>query len=181
MRKTFQGTMLISALLVGSQVNAYEGDSENHFSIGVGSYAFSFTNDDDSSADIDFSGYNIAAGYAVNNYFQVRVTYFVLENDDFSAFESNGFDLMAYGGVGLSKKGFRGYGGGGFFSDKWDVFEGNETFSGVQFGGGLGYNWGPAALDFVINLRQVDKYEDYVSTSGTYVAVSGNLTVSYLF
>ena len=85
---------------------------------------------------MDFSGFNIAAGYAVNNHFQIRATYFSLENDDFSAIESDGFDLMAYGGVGLSKKGFRGYGGAGFFSDKWSALGENETMSGFQLGGG---------------------------------------------
>lgn len=44
--------------------------------------------------------------------------------NEFCQIESNGFDFMAYGGVGLSEPDFRGY------------------------GGGLGYNWGPAALDF---------------------------------
>ena len=88
---------------------------------------------------------------------------------------------MAYGGVGLSKPGFRGYGGAGFYSDKWNLPMGSESFSGIQFGGGLGYNWGPVALDFVLTLRQADKYADYINESGTYVAMSGNLTVSYLF
>ena len=81
----------------------------------------------------------------------------------------------------VSKKGFRGYGGAGFFSDKWSALGENETMSGFQLGGGLGYNWGPAALDFVLTLRQADQYEDFMYRTGTYVAVSGNLTISYLF
>ncbi len=70
-------------------------------SIGAGAYAFTLANDNSSSEDLDFSGFNIAAGYAVNNHFQIRATYFSLENDDFSAIESDGFDLMAYGGCGF--------------------------------------------------------------------------------
>ena len=147
MKKTFQGTLLLSSLLLGSfvQANELEPVPQKHWSIGAGAYAFT------------------------------------LENDDFSAIESDGFDLMAYGGVGLSKKGFRGYGGAGFFSDKWSALGENETMSGFQLGGGLGYNWGPAALDFVLTLRQADEYEDFMYRTGTYVAVSGNLTISYLF
>ena len=183
MQKLFQGTVLLSSLLLASQVNASElyTDSEKHFSVGVGSYAFSLANDDFSDDEQDFTGFNLSAGYAFNNHFQVRATYFSLENDDFSALESKGFDVMAYGGTGFTEKGFRGYGGAGFFSDKWSASSNSESFSGLQFGGGLGYNWGPAALDFVLTLRQADKYEDFVNGYGTYIAMSGNLTVSYLF
>lgn len=183
MKKTFQGTLLLSSLLLGSQVSANELDSpsEKNWSIGLGSYVFSLANDSNSNADLDFSGFNLSAGYAFNNHFQVRGTYFSLDNDDYSALESAGFDLMAYGGIGLSKPGFRGYGGAGVFSDKWSASGESESFSGIQFGGGLGYNWGPAALDFVLTLRQADKYEDLMFETGTYFAMSGNLTISYLF
>ncbi|MDO6618777.1 outer membrane beta-barrel protein [Shewanella sp. 6_MG-2023] len=183
MKKLIQGTVFLSTLLLGAQISAAEVESvpAKNWSIGIGSYAFSLANDDNSDADLDFSGFNIAAGYAFNNHFQVRATYFLLENDDFSDLESSGFDLMAYGGVGLAEKGFRGYGGAGFFSDEWSISNESESFSGIQFGGGLGYNWGPAALDFVLTLRQADKYEDLMFTSGTYFAMSGNLTISYLF
>ena len=173
--------ILTSSLFFSSISLASENISQNHWSIGVGSYAFSLANDNDSNDNLDFSGFNIAAGYAVNNHFQIRGTYFSLENDDYNAVESEGFDLMAYGGVGLSEKGFRGYGGAGFFSDKWSAQHESESSSGLQFGGGLGYNWGPAALDFVLTLRQADKYEDFMYESGTYIAMSGNLTISYLF
>lgn len=183
MKKICQGTLLLSSLLLATQVNGNElsTNTENHFSVGIGSYAFSLANDDHSDADQDFTGFNIAAGYAFNNHFQVRATYFSLENDDYSSLESKGYDVMAYGGTGFTEKGFRGYGGAGLFSDKWSVPGDSESLSGIQFGGGVGYSWGPAALDFVLTLRQADEYEDFVYQSGTYFAMSGNLTVSYLF
>lgn len=183
MERIIQRTLLLSTLLLGAQANAEQANStdEKKWSIGVGSYVFSITNEDNTNDDINFSGLSIATGYAVNNNFQIKGTYFSLENDEFSNVKSAGFDLMAYGGVGFSRKGFRGYGGAGFFSDKWSFRNGSDSFSGFQFGGGLGYNWGPAALDFVINLRQVDKYEDFFVNSGNYVAVSGNLSIAYLF
>ena len=152
-----------------------------HWSVGVGSYAFSIANSEDSESSSDFSGFDLSAGYAFNNHFQIRGTYFQLENDEFGELESSGIDLMAYGGVGLAKSGFRGYGGAGFFSDEWKASRDSESFSGFQFGGGLGYNWGPVALDFVLKLRQADKYEDFMYETGTYLAISGNLNVSYLF
>ncbi|WP_019029726.1 hypothetical protein [Colwellia piezophila] len=184
MKKLFQGTLLLSTLLLGSQVYAneveVEAPVEKNWSVGIGSYAFTLAGDNSSSSDLDFSGFNLVAGYAFNNHFQIRATYFSLDNDTF-ALESSGFDVMAYGGVGLSKRGFRGYGGAGFFSDKWSEAGGSESFTGIQAGGGVGYNWGPVALDFVLTLRQADKYDGFVPKSGSYVAMSGNLSVSYLF
>ena len=183
MKTIIKGTLLLSTLLLGSQVYANELDTINttNWSLGVGSYAFSLNNTNDSSGDLDFSGFNISAGYAVNNNFQIRGTYFNLENDDYSTVKSKGFDLMAYGGTGFSRKGFRGYGGAGLFSDKWSAPGESESFSGIQLGGGLGYNWGSIAIDLVVNLRQADKYEDFMSRSGTYIAAAGNLSLSYLF
>jgi hypothetical protein len=184
MLKIIQGTLLLSTLLLGAQANAQEVNSahERNWSVGIGSYAFVVVDDGNSTNDdFNFSGFNLTAAYAFNNHFQIRGGYFSLENDDFSNLDSEGYDLMAYGGVGFSKKGFRGYGGAGFFSDKWSFDPQNDTFSGFQVGGGLGYNWGPVALDFVLNLRKADKYEDYFYATGTYVAMSGALTVSYLF
>lgn len=183
MKKTLQGTLLLSTLLLWSQVNAnkYDASAEKHWSIGAGSYAFTLANDDDSDDTLDFSGYNIVAGYAVNNHFQIRATYFSLENDDYNSIDSKGYEVMAYGGVGLSRRGFRGYGGAGYISDTWSGRYESDSNSGLQLGGGLGYNWGLVALDFVLTLRQADKYEEYVYRSGTYIAMSGNLSVSYLF
>ena len=183
MKSAIYGTLLVTTLLFGYQAHANEQDSipSTNWSIGIGSYAFSLANDDDYNADLDFTGLNIAAGYAVNNHFQIRGTYFQLENSDNSTVKSKGFDLMAYGGTGFSRKGIRGYGGAGFFSDKWSAQGESDSFSGIQLGAGLGYNWGPVAVDLVVNLRQANKYEDFMYRSGTYVAVSGNLTLSYLF
>lgn len=183
MRNAFHGTLFLFTLLLGSQAQANEKNavSNTNWSLGIGSYAFVLANDNDSSADLNFSGLNIAAGYAINNNFQIRGTYFSLEYDENAAVKSKGFDLMAYGGTGLSTKGFRAYGGPGFYSDKWSGNGDRESFSGFQLGGGLGYNWGAVAVDFVINFRQVEQYEDLMFKTGTYFAAAGNLTVSYLF
>lgn len=183
MKKNIQGTLLISSLLLSTHVMANDEvyQEETKWSVGVGSYAFFITNDDNSDADYEFSGFNVTAGYAFNNHLQVRASYFLLEDDTYPAIDSKGLDLMVYGGVGFAKRGFRGYGGAGFYSDKWSNKYGSESFSGFQFGGGVGYNWGQVGLDFEVKLRQADKYEDLFYESGTYMAMSGNLTVSYLF
>ena len=154
MLKIIQRSLLLSTLFLGAQVNAQEVSSahERNWSVGIGSYAFVVVDDQDNNDDdINFSGFNLAAAYAFNNHFQVRATYFSLENNDYNNVDSEGYDLMAYGGVGFSQKGFRGYGGAGFFSDKWSFDNQNDTFSGFQLGGGLGYNWGPVGFLFILN------------------------------
>lgn len=179
MKKVFKGILCLSTLLVTSQVTASELD--RNWSIGAGYYAFSLSNSDYSEADLDFSGVNLSAGYAFTNSFQLQGNYFSLEFDEVSELESTGFDLMAYGGTGLSRPGFKAYGGAGIFSDKWSISGVSESFSGIQFGGGLGYNWGPVALDLAIKLRQAEKYEDFMLMNGTYLAISTNLNLSYAF
>lgn len=183
MDKIFQGILLSGTLLLCAETIAQEDSpqSEKHWSVGVGSYAFVVSNDNDNIDSADFGGYSFSGAYAFNNHFQVRATYFSLENEDFNDFDSSGFDLMGYGGMGLSEKGFRAYGGAGMFSDTWDYAGQDDSFSGFQLGGGIGYNWGQVALDFVINLREAEEYEDFLLAPGTYVTLSGNLAISYLF
>jgi hypothetical protein len=190
-----KSTILASSLFFSNAIFANNetqySDQLKHWSIGIGSYAFVIANDNDydddyyDDGDYVFSGLSLSAAYAFNNHFQIRGTYFSLEEDDLNNLESKGYDLMAYGGVGFAKKGFRGYGGAGLFSDEWSIknagYSSEVSFSGFQVGGGLGYNWGPVALDFVLTLRKADEYEDEFTQSGTYIAMSGNLSVSYLF
>lgn len=173
-------TILASSLLFSTLSYANTDDS-NHWSVGAGRYAFTLASDNDRVKDDTSSGFNLTASYAFNNHFQVRATYFSLEHDDYSDIESTGYDFMAYGGVGFIRKGFRSYGGAGFFSDERKDSFFSESFSGFQAGGGIGYNWGQVALDFVLKLREADEYEDLFYRSGSYVALSGSLSVSYLF
>ncbi len=177
MNKLAQAALLLSASTLSWQASA----SEKHWSVGLGSYAFVLANDNAGyNDDLEFSGVNLSLGYAVNNHFQIRANYFLLDDDKYRyvPLESKGYDVIAYGGTGFSKKGFRGYGGGGFYNDSWNN---SRSFSGLQLGGGLGYNWGPVALDFVIMLRDDQEYEGILSREESSLAMSGNLTVSYLF
>ncbi|WP_426360278.1 outer membrane beta-barrel protein [Pseudocolwellia sp. HL-MZ19] len=181
MKNTLISSTILASSLLLSTLSYANTDDANHWSVGAGRYVFTLSSDNDYENDDTFSGYNLTAGYAPNNHFQVRASYFSLENHDYNDLDSTGYDLMAYGGVGFTQRGFRGYGGAGFFSEEWKFLSVSESFSGLQLGGGIGYNWGQVALDFVIRFRQADKYEDFISESGTYVAGSGNLNVSYLF
>ncbi|MBQ4833511.1 hypothetical protein J8L70_09695 [Pseudoalteromonas sp. MMG010] len=183
MKKAFHYTLLISSLILTAQVQANEPNSTNrHWSVGAGTQAFSIVNTDNSDNNVDFTGLNIAAGYAINDYFQVRASYFTSENKDLSILESQGFDLMAYGGFGLATTGFKSYGGAGFFSDKWTINNQNyDSFKGLQLAAGVGYNWGSVGVDFVFKLRDATKYEHLSTNDGTYFAPTGALVLFYNF
>ena len=178
--KLITSTVLASSLLLSSLSYANNVDSK-HWSVGAGTYAFSLASDNDRVRDDTSTGFNLNVGYAFNDHFQVRATYFSLEHDDRSDIESTGYDLMAYAGASFIERGFRSYGGLGFFSDEREFSFSSESFSGFQAGGGIGYNWGEFALDFVLKLREADEYEDLFYRSGNYVAISGDLSISYLF
>ncbi len=177
MNKLVQAALLLSASTLSWQASA----TEKHWSVGIGSYAFILENHNAGyNDDLEFTGINFSLGYAVNNHFQIRASYFVLDDDKYRyvPLESKGYDVIAYGGTGFAKKGFRGYGGGGFYNDSWNN---GRSFSGMQLSGGLGYNWGAVVLDFVTTLRDEQEYEGILSREASFIALSGNLTLSYLF
>ena len=107
-----------------------------------------------------------------------------MEHDTVSAIDSTGYDLLAYYGTGLASQGFKAYIGGGLFKDTWEAIGFNKSFSGLQLGGGLGYNWDSISLELVLNIRDSSDYEDFVNnipppTSFTATAVSGSMLLSY--
>lgn len=169
-----------TALLLSTSLHAQDGVPK-HWQVGLGFYSTAISYE--TTSDDKFSGGAISGTYAVSDNLAFRGTIFSLENDDFSEFESSGFDLVVYGGMGLLTQGFKIYGGGGLFKDTWEIFGFEEDFSGLQLSGGLGYNWEAVAIDFVIGIRDVSDYDDFVSTVGSTAeaAVSSNLSVSFRF
>ena len=170
----------ISALLISASLHA-QGGEPKHWQVGLGIY--NFTVSYDNASDDEFSGGAISASYAATDNLAFRGTIFSLEHDDFSEIESSGYDLVVYGGTGLLTQGFKIYGGGGLFKDTVDFSGFEESFSGLQLNGGLGYNWDAVAIDFVIGIRDVSDYEEVLNTTGAIVdtAVSSNLSVSFRF
>ena len=170
----------ISALLISTSLHAQAG-APKHWQVGLGIYNSGVSYND--TSDDKFSGGAISASYAATDNFAFRGTIFSLEHDDFSEIDSNGYDLVIYGGTGLLTQGFKIYGGGGLFKDTWEVLGFEESFNGFQLNGGLGYNWDVVAIDFVIGIRSVSDYDDLANTFGSTVdaAVSSNLSVSFRF
>lgn len=176
---------LISAPLFSLNVSANDTIESKPWNIGIGSYASSVNVDSTrGDEDIDFSGFNLTGSYAFSDNVAIRASYFSLDNDDFSALESTGFDVVAYYGTGLATTGFKAYIGGGLFSDSWSRERFSEDFSGLQINGGFGYSWEPVALDLVIGIRSASDYADLIGElggSGEVVAISASLMVSARF
>ena len=170
----------ITTLLLSTSLQAQQG-APKHWQVGLGIY--NSTVSYDNVSDDDFSGGAISASYAATDNVVFRGTIFSLEHDDFSDIESSGYDLVVYGGTGLLTQGFKIYGGGGLFKDTVEVSGFVESFSGLQLGGGLVYNWDVVAIVFVIGIRDASDYEDFFSQIGVIVdtTVSSNLSLSVRF
>lgn len=136
---------------------------EKPFSVGFGIYNSVISVDDPFYEDDELSGYAFSFGYAFTDQFALRATFFSLEHDDFSAIDSNGYDIVGYLGTGLASYGFKGYIGGGLFKDKWEIGGFSTTFDGLQLNGGLGYNWESVSLDLILGIRDADDYEDIIN------------------
>ena len=175
--KVYLQIALISIASLFSLNVPAEGQQEKNFSIGLSTYALTLAYDDTTVAlaDDEFSGLAISAAYAFNDNVAVKGSLYSLDHDDNSNLEASGLDLAAVAGTGLATEGFKIYGGGGIFSETWE-FPGfaDEKFSGIQFVGGLGYNWDVVAIDLSLALREADDYADFV---GSVVGGTGTVHV----
>ena len=160
---------------------------EKRFAIGIGTYALQLSYDNSNiNEDDKFSGAAISLAYSFTDNVAVKGALYKMEHDDVSELEASGYDLVIVGGAGLATQGFKIYGGGGLFSETWEVsgLSGDEDFSGTQLVGGLGYNWDVIAVDLSVSIRDADDYVDLLSRlggTGDVIAVSGGLTVSVRF
>lgn len=155
------------------------------WSVGIGSYAAIVGVDSNyGDEDIEFDGLNISTSYAFSDNMAIRVNYFSLEHTDYSELDSSGFDILAYYGTGLATHGFKAYIGGGLFNDTWSGRNNDETFSGIQINGGVGYNWDVVSLELMLGVRSASDYADFVEDGGgegEVVAVSSSLLFSVRF
>lgn len=154
------------------------------FSIGIATYATTIAYDNSLYDDDEFSGMALSFAYAFNDSLAFRGTFFSLEHDDFSDLESSGYDLLLHFGTGLATTGLKAYIGGGLFKDQWELYSLEETFNGFQLSGGVGYNWEPVSLDFVLGIRDASDYENFVNgpfTNTSAAAVSASLILSVRF
>lgn len=80
------------------------------------------------------------------------------KHDDFSRIDINAFELSLLWGRGLNHYGFNWAIGGGLFTEQW-TDRSSVNFNGVQFSGGIGYNWDQVAINGWISLRDANAYK----------------------
>ncbi|WP_394175785.1 outer membrane beta-barrel protein [Thalassotalea litorea] len=179
--KTGIFALSLSTLFLTQTVNAEALLNPKPFSVGIGSYALVVSADDSDYDDDDFSGFQVNASYAFSDNFAGKLTYYSLEHDDWSDLENSGFDLVGYFGTGLLNDGFKAYVGGGVYRETWEIggFDFDETFSGFQLNGGIGYHWPAVTLDLTLGLRSTGDYEDFAGIDAT--AVTSSLSIGYRF
>ena len=191
MRRLF---LVLSLFFVWATVSADEikrpGEPEKPFSVSIGFYTENISLDENISlgpfsGDNNFSGYALAIGQVFLDNFDGRITVYSLDHDDFSSFDSDGYDMVLHWGTGLASQGFKAYIGGGYFKETWEFIGIKESFEGLQVDGGIGYNWNHIALDFIISFRDPDDYEKFIAKTFLFDtsadAYSGSLLLSFRF
>lgn len=162
--------------------NTQADEQEKKFTLGAGTYDLRIAYDNSSLVDGYFSGVGVSASYAFTNKYAIRGEYYRLEHDDDSGLDVDGFDLVGYYGTGLITKGIKAYVGGGIFTEMHDSSNLTENFKGLQLNGGIGYNWDAVSLEFVLGIRDVSEYKDYIEDTGGIStkarAVSGSIIFS---
>ncbi|TKB47152.1 outer membrane beta-barrel protein [Thalassotalea mangrovi] len=176
--KTGIYALSLISLSVACQANA-EASYAKPFSVGIGSYALIVSADESGYEDDEFSGFQLNAAYAFSDMVAGKFTYYNTEHDDWSDLENNGFDLVGYFGTGLLNEGFKAYIGGGVYRETWEVSSFDETFSGFQLNGGIGYHWPSVTLDLTLGIRSTGEYEDFAEIDTT--AMSSSLSIGYRF
>jgi hypothetical protein len=177
--------LIFASLITLLSLDAKAEGVEKKFNVGIGTYALKVAYDGPYLLDDDLSGIGISVSYAFSDQFALRGEYYTLDHDDISALDDTGIDLVIYFGTGLATHGFKAYIGGGIFNETWELLGYEEDFSGLQINGGIGYNWDPVALDFVLGIRDSSDYEDFIQRAlfinVDAAAISGSLILSARF
>jgi len=179
MRKSLVVLAIIAATSVSGA--ALADVQERKFSVGVSSYA---TSVDFPQGTDDASGIGLTATAVFNTlgvgHLGLMANYAAMEHDQVNAIDVTNVDASLIWGKNLATEGFKFYVGGGFFSEKWEAGNLlNETFSGVQLTGGIGYNFDRIALDLFVNARPGSGYK-FQGTEADGAATAG-LSISYRF
>jgi hypothetical protein len=159
-----------------------KSDDEKHFSLGISHYRETIATSDSDVEDNVFSGTALTISYSFSDHMRISSSIFKTEHEDNSSWKSDGYDILLHFGTGLATKGFKAYGGFGLFKDKWTLSSFSESRSGIQGGGGIGYNWENISIELTINLRQVSEYEEFIErTNSSGVGFVGSEAISMSF
>ena len=156
-----------------------------HGEVGGALYGTNISYDTGGLRDDRLSGLALIGTGIINQHFAIRGLLSFQSHNDVSNVDSRLFEGTVLAGGGLGTLGWKGYGGIGFFTDRWEASGATETFGGIQLTAGFGYNWRPVALDIWWTLRDSSDYEDFVGdafgASVSATAVSFGIGVSGRF
>lgn len=169
-------TFLFISLL---SFSSHADDWDKKLNIGIGTYSMTLAYTDPFVIDDEFSGTGLTVSYASTDHFLIRGTYYSLSHDIISELDVSGADVTANFGRGLSSEGFKAYFGAGFFNETWSIFGFDESFSGIQLNGGIGYNWENVSLDLTLGLRETSDYDQLTFFDMTAVSTSLLLTARF--
>ncbi len=176
--------MITAMAISATPTFADESTEGKQFSVGIASFATVIRADTGyGTGSDDFSGFALFGTGAVNDNVAFRLTYANQSHDNDSNLDLKAIEGSLIAGTGLASTGFKAYGSIGFFNETLEYAGFNEEFdfSGLMFGGGIGYNWNPVSLEFWINFRDASDYEDFGGGGVDVAATSGGLGLSARF
>ena len=184
--------ILTSSLIFSNMTFADENTQPiKHWNIGGGLYALAFEGDNyrgNKHIGNNLSGYTLSSTYAISDSFAINGKYYSVDHNIVSRFmDSAGVEITALYGTGLATKGFKAYFAGGLYRENFKALEDSSfiaqkgSVSGVQFGGGIGYNWEAVSLDYSVFMRSTADYDDYKYLGDDVSAVSGALVLAFRF
>ena len=159
----------------------YSGTEPKNFNLGIGYYdlqIYQTYSDETYSYDSDrLNGVSLSAAYMFSDNIALRGDYYSLGQGNIFDTDVDGFEVLVYVGSGLAMRGFKWYLGGGHFSEQWDGAIESTSFSGLQLGGGIGYNWERYAFDMLLRFRDPSDYDKHLSVPGTEINTVGVLSL----
>jgi len=181
----FKKAVITAAIALASMPTfSEETEEEKRFSIGIASFATVIRADTYyGSGSADYGGFAIFGTGAVNDNVGFRLTFASQSLDENSREKLDAVEGSIIAGTGLATVGFKAYGSLGLFSETltYSGYSEEYDFSGLMFGGGIGYNWDPVSLEFWMNFRDASDYEDFMGGGGNVSAASGGLGLSVRF
>lgn len=181
----FKKTILSAAIaLAAMPAVAAEPGEQKKLSLGIASFATVISYDTYYDyGDDDFSGFGVFGTAAVNDNVAFRLTYAQQSHEDDSRLDLNVVEGSLIAGIGMVNVGLKAYGSLGFFSEtmEYSGYSEEYDFSGLMFGGGIGYNWNPVSLEFWVNFRDSSDYEDAAGGGVDVAVASGGLGLSARF
>ncbi len=176
---------LIAAIGLNS-TTAFAEQAKPTFSAGISTFAISQVVDDGYYAeDITFTGLQFIGSANLTDQVQAQIGFYSTSEENYDQLEMSGYSMRLNLGKGFQKKGLKVFGTFGLFNDRLTI-KNNSSFeekaSGLEFGGGVGYNFEVVSVDYGLTIRTSSDYEKDevwgsdtdVTTATGYLALTAN-------